>query len=53
MGENYGTCGFASLQDFDDAMFESEARQLEASVEFVIHDRCGNGWKFLKHADHR
>lgn len=36
MGFNYEDCGFASVGAFVDAMKESEGRQLDAFVEFVI-----------------
>lgn len=38
MGFHWGTCGFASVADFVDAMGESEARQLAAFVGFVQAD---------------
>jgi hypothetical protein len=50
LGENYAMAGFATLQDFINAMYESEAKQLQAFVEFVQHDRGGKGWKALKAA---
>ena len=50
LGENYAMAGFATLQDFINAMYESEAKQLLAFVEFVQHDRGGKGWKALKAA---
>jgi hypothetical protein len=37
MGFNYEVCGFNSVGEFVDAMKESEGRQLDAFVEFVIH----------------
>lgn len=37
MGFNYEVCGFSSVGEFVDAMKESEGRQLDAFVEFVIH----------------
>lgn len=35
MGFNWRRCGFGSLQDFINAMYESEGRQLDAFVAFV------------------
>lgn len=35
MGFNHGACGFASVEDFVQAMAESEARQLDAFVAFI------------------
>jgi hypothetical protein len=50
LGENYASAGFASLQDFINAMYSDEPAHLRAFVEFVMHDRGGRGWKALKHA---
>ncbi len=38
MGFNYAICGFKSVGAFVDAMKESEGRQLDAFVAFVIHN---------------
>lgn len=35
MGDNCKACGFASVSDYVDAMFESEGRQLDAFIGFV------------------
>jgi hypothetical protein len=35
MGNNFGECGFSSVDDFVDAMVEGEPQQLEAFVSFV------------------
>ena len=37
MGFNYDKCGFPSVGKFVDAMKESEGRQLDAFVQFLIH----------------
>jgi hypothetical protein len=50
MGENFAAAGFASLQDFINAMYAGEPAHLRAFVEFVQHDRGGRGWKALKSA---
>lgn len=42
MGFNYEICGFDSVGAFVDAMKESEGRQLDAFVEFVIHSGLGD-----------
>lgn len=39
LGENYGGCGFDNLQDFINAMYESEDAQLAAFVEFILSDK--------------
>lgn len=38
MGFNYAVCGYPSVGEFVDAMKQSEGRQLDAAVEFVIHN---------------
>lgn len=38
MGENYGACGFASVDGFVEAMAASEQQQLDAFVAFVQRD---------------
>lgn len=35
MGSNYEACGFGSLQSFINAMYQSEARHLDAFIGFV------------------
>lgn len=50
LGENYATAGFATLQDFINAMYSGEPAHLRAFVEFVQHDRRGRGWAALKDA---
>ena len=42
MGFNYEVCGFKSVGAFVDAMKESEGRQLDAFVEFVINSGLGD-----------
>jgi hypothetical protein len=37
MGFNYAICGYPSVDAFVDAMKESEGKQLDASVSFIIH----------------
>lgn len=37
MGFNYAICGYKSVGEFVDAMKESEGKQLDAFVQFVIH----------------
>lgn len=39
LGENYGGCGFDNLQDFINAMYDSEDAQLAAFVEFILTDK--------------
>jgi hypothetical protein len=39
LGENYASCGFEELQDFINAMYESEDAQLAAFVEFIQSDK--------------
>lgn len=38
MGLNYLVAGFPTLDEFVSAMFESEGRQLDASVSFIVHN---------------
>jgi hypothetical protein len=38
MGFNWKTCGFASLQEFVNAMYRSEGAQLDAFVQFLLRD---------------
>lgn len=38
MGFNHAVCGFATVNEFVDAMKESEGRQLDAFVNFVINN---------------
>ncbi len=38
LGENFAACGFATLQDFINAMYASEGRQLDAFIGFVGGD---------------
>lgn len=38
MGFNYAPAGFESLQEFINAMFQSEGRQLKAFVSFIQHE---------------
>lgn len=38
LGENYGACGYDDLQEFVTDMYESEAAQLDAFVEFISRD---------------
>lgn len=35
MGDHFQACGFASVDDYVEAMFESEGRQLDAFISFV------------------
>ena len=37
MGDNYSYCGFADVQAFVNAMYESEGSQLDAFVQYVLH----------------
>jgi len=39
MGFNYDKCGFASIQDFVNAMYKSEGEQLKAFVQFIKNRR--------------
>jgi hypothetical protein len=38
MGFNYAVAGYASVGEFVDAMKESEGKQLDAAVNFVLHN---------------
>jgi hypothetical protein len=38
MGFNYAIAGYANVGEFVDAMKESEGKQLDASVEFILHN---------------
>lgn len=49
LGENYQQAGFATLQGFINAMFASEADQLEAFCNFVMADKAMHS--ALKHGD--
>jgi hypothetical protein len=42
MGFNYAACGFRSLDAFVTAMKESEGRQLQAFVEYVVSSGLGD-----------
>ena len=39
MGFNYKKCGFKDIQNFVNAMYHSEGKQLEAFVNFIKHSR--------------
>ena len=39
LGENYGACGYPTVQHMVEAMMESEANQLEAAVEFILSNK--------------
>lgn len=38
LGNNFAICGYASVNDFVDAMKESEGKQLDAFCVFVLHN---------------
>lgn len=38
MGFNHAICGYRTVADFVDAMKISEGKQLDASVEFIVHN---------------
>lgn len=39
LGENFGACGFDTLQDFINAMYKDEPAQLDAFVEYIKNDK--------------
>lgn len=51
MGFNYGICGFSKVQDFVNAMYDSEGAQLLAVIEFIKSKRIGGYLKDKKWAD--
>lgn len=51
MGFNYPLCGFNSLQGFVNAMYESEGRQLDAFVNYIIASRLDDELRELRWAD--
>lgn len=38
MGFNYAACGFPTLQAFINAMYAGEPEQLDAFVNFILHE---------------
>jgi hypothetical protein len=38
MGFNYAICGYNSVDEFVDAMKVSEGKQLDAAIEFIVHN---------------
>lgn len=50
MGFNFQSAGFAKLQDFINAMYDSEAQHLKAFLSFLKNDRGGLGMVHLKEA---
>lgn len=50
MGMNYVAAGFASIQDFVNAMYDSEAAHLKAFLNFLKNDRHGMGMKLVQQA---
>lgn len=51
MGFNHAVCGFTEIEDFVDAMQESEARHLEAFVGFIETNRLDDELRELRWAD--
>ncbi len=51
MGFNHRAAGFPVLQKFINAMFESEAAQLQAFVNFVIHEKLDDELRDRRWAD--
>lgn len=51
MGFNYAACGFDALQSFVNAMYESEGRQLDAFIAFVLHEGLADELKQQRWAD--
>lgn len=51
MGFNFYACGFAGIQDFINAMYESEGRHLDAFVGFVKHERIDGPLREHRWAD--
>lgn len=51
MGFNYEACGFSNLQAFINAMYESEGRQLDAFVAFILHEGLADELRQHRWAD--
>jgi hypothetical protein len=51
MGFNHAAAGFSDLQKFVNAMYRSEAAQLEAFVDFVIHEKLDDELRERRWAD--
>jgi hypothetical protein len=51
MGFNYNLVGFSTLQDFVNAMYESEGAQLKAFVKFVKSQKLDDELRDLRWAD--
>lgn len=51
LGANFAACGFASLQDFINAMYAGEGPQLDAFVQFVRHEGLADALRDLRWAD--
>jgi hypothetical protein len=51
MGFNHKAAGFPQLQDFVNAMHESEGAQLQAFVNFVLHEKLDDELRELRWAD--
>lgn len=50
MGFNFKAAGFATLQDFVNAMYTSEAAHMRAFINYLKNDRHGQGMALLKQA---
>lgn len=51
MGFNHAAAGFQRLQDFVNAMYDSEGAQLQAFVEFVLHEKLDDEMRERRWAD--
>lgn len=51
MGFNHEAAGFASLQDFINAMYTSEGVQLDAFISFILHEGLADELRELRWAD--
>lgn len=51
MGDNCRFCGFLTIQQFINAMYQSEGSQLDAFVQFVLHKNLNDELRELRWAD--
>lgn len=51
MGFNFALCGFTDVESFVAAMQESEAKQLDAFVQYVLHTRLNDELQDRRWAD--
>ena len=48
LGANYAACGFNSLQEFINAMYQGEPQHLDAFVNFILHEKLDEHLKCLR-----